>query len=53
MKLVGFSYITPRKHHYKQDKNKVNKFKKNLQHELKKEEELWDCPKSNFSLNVS
>ena len=28
MKSVGFSYITPRKHHYKQDKNKVNKFKK-------------------------
>lgn len=28
MKSVGFSYITPRKHHYKQDKNEVNKFKK-------------------------
>jgi len=28
MKSVGFSYITPRKHHYKQDKNEVGKFKK-------------------------
>ena len=29
MKSVGFSYITPRKHHYKQDKAEVNNFKKN------------------------
>ena len=29
MKSVGFSYITPRKHHYKQNKNEVDKFKKN------------------------
>jgi transposase len=32
MKSVGFSYITPRKYHYKQDKNEVDevdKFKKN------------------------
>jgi transposase len=29
MKSVGFSYITPGKHHYKQDKNEVDKFKKN------------------------
>ena len=29
MKSVGFSYITPRKNHYKQDKEEVNKFKKN------------------------
>ncbi len=28
MKSAGFSYITPRKHHYKQDRNEVNKFKK-------------------------
>lgn len=28
MKDNGFSYITPRKHHYKQDKNEVSKFKK-------------------------
>ena len=29
MKSVEFSYITPRKNHYKQDKNEVVKFKKN------------------------
>jgi len=29
MKSVGFSYITPRKYHYKQDKLEVDKFKKN------------------------
>jgi len=29
MKEAGFSYITPRKYHYKQDKIEVNKFKKN------------------------
>lgn len=29
MKRLGFSYITPRKHHYKQDKIEVDKFKKN------------------------
>lgn len=29
MKSVGFSYITPRKNHYKQDKNESAKFKKN------------------------
>ena len=28
MKSCGFSYITPRKSHYKQDKDKVDKFKK-------------------------
>ena len=28
MKLVGFSYITPRQTHYKQNKNEVTKFKK-------------------------
>ena len=28
MKSVGFSYITPRKRHYKQDEGEVNKFKK-------------------------
>lgn len=28
MKLVGFSYITPRKNHYKQDKEKFENFKK-------------------------
>lgn len=28
MRSVGFSYITPRKSHYKQDKNEVNEFKK-------------------------
>lgn len=28
MKSVGFSYITPRKNHYKQDKQKVENFKK-------------------------
>ena len=28
MKEVGFSYITPRKKHYKQDKEKVENFKK-------------------------
>lgn len=29
MKSVGFSYITPRKNHYKQDENESVKFKKN------------------------
>jgi transposase len=29
MKSVGFSYITPRQNHYKQDKEKVVEFKKN------------------------
>jgi transposase len=29
MKSVGFSYITPRKNHYKQDKDKTDIFKKN------------------------
>lgn len=29
MKRLGFSYITPRKYHYKQDKVEVDKFKKN------------------------
>ena len=29
VKLIGFSYITPRKLHYKQDKIEVDKFKKN------------------------
>jgi len=29
MKSCGFSYITPRKNHYKQDKKEVVKFKKN------------------------
>ena len=29
MKSVGFSYITPRQTHYKQDKTKVDRFKKN------------------------
>ena len=29
MHRLGFSYITPRKNHYKQDKQKVDKFKKN------------------------
>lgn len=29
MKSVGFSYITPRKNHYKQDKKEVGRFKKN------------------------
>jgi transposase len=28
MKLIGFSYITPRKNHYKQDKKEIIKFKK-------------------------
>ena len=28
MKSVGFSYITPRKNHYRQDKKEVSKFKK-------------------------
>jgi len=28
MKSVGFSYITPRKSHYKQDKKEADKFKK-------------------------
>ncbi|MFZ8865099.1 MAG: winged helix-turn-helix domain-containing protein, partial [Rickettsiales bacterium] len=28
-KSVGFSYITPRKTHYKQDTNESVKFKKN------------------------
>jgi transposase len=28
MKLVGFSYITPRKNHYKQDKKETVEFKK-------------------------
>lgn len=29
MHRLGFSYITPRKNHYKQDKQEVDKFKKN------------------------
>jgi transposase len=29
MKSVGFSYITPRQNHYKQDKDKTDIFKKN------------------------
>lgn len=29
MKSVGFSYITPRKNHYRQDKNQLDNFKKN------------------------
>ena len=29
MKSVGFSYITPRKNHYKQDKKQLDDFKKN------------------------
>lgn len=29
VKAIGFSYITPRKLHYKQDKVEVDKFKKN------------------------
>ena len=29
MKEVGFSYITPRKNHYNQDKKEVDEFKKN------------------------
>ena len=29
MKRLGFSYITPRKHHYKQDKVETDRFKKN------------------------
>lgn len=29
MKAVGFSYITPRKNHYKQDKAQLDAFKKN------------------------
>ncbi len=29
MKSLGYSYITPRKNHYKQDKNESIKFKKN------------------------
>lgn len=29
MKSVGFSYITPRKNHYKQDKVQLDEFKKN------------------------
>lgn len=29
MHRLGFSYITPRKNHYKQDKNEVDIFKKN------------------------
>jgi transposase len=29
IKRLGFSYITPRKYHYKQDKAEVDKFKKN------------------------
>lgn len=29
MKSVGFSYITPRKNHYRQDKNQLDDFKKN------------------------
>ena len=29
MKSAGFSYITPRKTHYKQDTNESVKFKKN------------------------
>ena len=29
MKLAGFSYITPRQTHYKQDKAEVDRFKKN------------------------
>jgi len=31
MHRCGFSYITPRQNHYKQDKEKVEKFKKKLQ----------------------
>jgi len=30
IKRLGFSYITPRKYHYKQDKIEVAEFKKNL-----------------------
>ncbi|MDA9231330.1 winged helix-turn-helix domain-containing protein [Rickettsiales bacterium] len=30
IKRLGFSYITPRKYHYKQDKVEVGRFKKNL-----------------------
>ncbi len=48
MKSVGFSYITPRKNHYRQDKKEVSKFKKNLQHEIKKDEELWFFDESRF-----
>ena len=33
IKSLGFSYITPRKYHYKQDKEEVAKFKKNLKGE--------------------
>ncbi len=48
MKEDGFSYITPRKIHYKQDKKEVENFKKNLASEIKKDEELWFFDKSRF-----
>lgn len=48
MKEVGFSYITPRKNHYKQDKKEVEDFKKNLQEEIKRDEELYFFDESRF-----
>ena len=41
MKSVGLYYITPRQTHYKQDNQESESFKKNLQNEIKKDEELW------------
>jgi|GEM_PF-4868707 len=46
--VLGFSYITPRKNNYKQDKKTVEDFKKNLPNEIKLDEELWFYDESRF-----
>lgn len=48
MKDSGFSYITPRKNHYKQDDKSIENFKKNLQSKIKPDEELWFFDESRF-----
>ena len=48
MKDNGFSYITPRQNHYKQDKKVTEDFKKNLPNEIMGDEEVWFFDESRF-----
>jgi transposase len=48
IRTLGFSYITAGKNHYKQDKEAVYHFKKNLQNEIKPYEELWFFDEGRF-----